>query len=220
MKKLKGRGTHQRVIAKVYDKIRNTMIAVDIEATGLDPRVHSILSIGALDFNNPENQFYIECQAFEGAHFNPEALEIVGLSKEEATDNTKQTEGQVIAQFLTWAEGIEDQTLLGQVVFQDRLYIKHACERAGLNFPFAHHVVDTHALAYMHFIKHGREIPMKNRHSGLNIETVSQYLGMPPEPEPHNALTGALYHAEMAHRLLYEKPLLEEFKEYEVPSFT
>ena len=196
------------------------MIAIDIEATGLDPRVHSILSVGALDFNNPKNRIYLECQAFEGAHIHEEALEIVGMTEEEVTDDTKQTEAQLIAQFLTWAESVEDQTLLGQVVFQDRSYIKHACERAGLNFPFAHHVVDTHALAYMQYIQMGKEIPMKNRHSGLNIEHISIHLGMPPEPDPHNALTGALYHAEMAHRLLYGEPLLEEFKDYPIPSTT
>jgi len=38
------------------------MIVADIEATGLDPRKHSILSIGAVDFEHPERQFYGECR--------------------------------------------------------------------------------------------------------------------------------------------------------------
>ena len=195
------------------------MIVIDIEATGTNYQKHSILSLGALDFDNPENRIYLECQAWEGAHIDPQAIEVCGFTEEEATDDTKETEAQLIAQFITWAEGIEDQTFLGQNVSFDRDYIKVACERAGYNYPFAHRTIDTHTLAYMHHIQHGREIPIVKRHSGLNIEAVATYLGMPDEPEPHNALTGALYHAEMAYRLLFEKPFLDEFKNYPVPNF-
>jgi DNA polymerase III epsilon subunit-like protein len=195
------------------------MIVLDIEATGTNYQKHSILSIGALDFNNPENRIYLECHAWEGAHIDPEAIKVCGFTEEEATDKTKQTEAQIVGQFITWAEGIEDQTFLGQNVSFDRDYIKAACERAGYNYPFAHRTVDTHSLAYMHHILHGREVPIEKRHSALNIEAIAEYLGMPPEPEPHNALTGALYHAEMAYRLLYGKKYLEEFKNSEIPVF-
>ncbi len=195
------------------------MIVVDIEATGVNYDKHSILSLGALDFDNPENRIYLECQAWEGAHIDPQAIAVCGFTEEEATDNTKQTEAQLIAQFLTWADSIEDMTLLGQNVSFDRDFIKAACARAGYNYPFAHRTVDTHTLAYMHFILHGREVPIDKRHSALNIEAVSEYIGIPGEPEPHNALSGALSHAEMAHRLLYGENLLPEFSSYPVPPF-
>lgn len=195
------------------------MIAIDIEATGTNYEKHSILSLGALDFHNPENRIYLECQAWEGAHIDPSALAVCGFTEDETTDDTKQTEAQLIAQFLTWADGIEDQTFLGQNVSFDRDFVKTACERAGYNYPFAHRTVDTHSLAYMHHIVHGREIPITKRHTALNIEAIATYLGMPKEPEPHNALTGALYHTEMAYRLLYNKPYLKEFKKYNVPKF-
>ena len=168
------------------------MIAVDVEATGVVAHKHSILSIGALDFNNPQNRVYLECRAWDGAHISEEALEIVGMTEEEVQDSTKQTEAQLISQFITWADGIEDQTFLAQNVSLDRDFIQAACERAGLAYPFAHRTVDTHTLAYMHLIQHGKEIPMMKRHTGLNIETIATYLGMPEEPEPHNDLTGAL----------------------------
>ncbi len=195
------------------------MIVIDIEATGTNQQKHSILSLGALDFNDTKNRIYLECHAWEGAHIDPDAIKVCGFTKEEATDKTKQTEAQLIGQFITWAENVEDQTFLGQNVSFDRDYVKAACERAGYNYPFAHRTVDTHSLAYMHHILHEREVPIAKRHSALNIEAIANYLGMPDEPEPHNALTGALYHAEMAHRLLYGKKLLEEFKDSEVPNF-
>ena len=193
------------------------MIVLDIEATGTNYEKHSILSLGALDLEHPDNRLYLECQAWEGAHIDPEALKVCGFSEEEATDDTKQTEGQLIAQFLSWADGIEDQTLAGQNVSFDRDYVKAACERAGYNYPFAHRTVDTHSLAYMHLITHGRPVPVEKRHSALNLDTVLNYVGIPNEPEPHNALTGALCHAEVISRLLYNAPLLPEFAKYPLP---
>ncbi|KKS30459.1 MAG: Exonuclease RNase T and DNA polymerase III [Parcubacteria group bacterium GW2011_GWC2_42_11] len=195
------------------------MIVLDIEATGVNHQKHSILSLGALDYNNPSNRLYLECRAWEGAHMEDEALAVCGFTREEATDPTKQTEAQLIAQFLTWADDIEDQTFLGQNVSFDRDYVQAACERAGYNYPFAHRTVDTHTIAYMHYILHRKEVPIAKRHSALNIEAVCAYIGIPGEPEPHNALTGALTHAEMFSRLVYGKKLLPEFDQYEVPTF-
>jgi DNA polymerase III epsilon subunit-like protein len=193
------------------------MIVLDIEATGTDYEKHSILSLGALDFDHPENRIYLECQAWEGAHIDPGALEVNGFTHEQATDNFKQTEAQLIAQFLTWADTVEDQTLAGQNVSFDRDFVRAACKRAGYAYIFAHRTVDTHTLAYMHFITHGKSIPIENRHTALNLDAVLNYVGIPSEPEPHNALTGALSHAEVISRLLYGKPLLTEFAQYPVP---
>ena len=123
------------------------MIVIDIEASGVDYEKNSILSLGALDFDNPDNRLYLECQVWEGAHINEESMEICGYSEEEATDATKMTEGQLIAQFLAWAENIEDRTFAGQNVSFDRDYVKAACERAGHAYPFAHRTIDTHTLA-------------------------------------------------------------------------
>jgi len=42
------------------------MVVVDVETSGLDPQKYAMLSIGAVDFENPERQFYAECRAFDG----------------------------------------------------------------------------------------------------------------------------------------------------------
>jgi DNA polymerase III epsilon subunit-like protein len=193
------------------------MIVLDVEATGTHYAKHSILSIGAIDFDTPENRLYLECQAWEGAHIDPNALKVCGFTEEEATRDTKQTEAQLVAQFLTWADGVEDQTLAGQNVSFDRDFIKAGCERAGYNYPFAHRTIDTHTLAYMHFVTHGIPVPIEKRHTALDLDTVLAYVGVPEEPEPHNALSGALLHAEVISRLLYHKALLPEFTQYPIP---
>ncbi len=193
------------------------MIVVDVEASGTNYTKHSILSVGALDFNNPTNRLYLECRVWEGAHIDPEALKVCGFTETQALDATKPTEAQLVGQFLTWADGVEDMTLAGQNVSFDRDFLKAAAERAGYDWPFAYRTIDTHTLAYMHHVLHGKNIPQKKRHSGLDLDAVLNYVGIPNEPEPHNALTGALSHAEVISRLLYQKPLLPEFAQYPVP---
>lgn len=196
------------------------MIVIDIEASGTSPIQNSILSLGALDFSNPDNRLYLECHAWAGAHVNPDALAVNGFTHEQATDHTKPTEGQLIAQFLTWADTIEDQTLVGQNVSFDRDFVRAACERAGYNYPFAHRTIDTHTLAYMHHILNHVSVPVDKRHSALNLDAILMYVGIPEEPKPHNALTGALSHAEVTARLLYGKKLVPEFAQYPIPEWS
>src|SRR4051812_32241086 len=67
----------------------STMLVVDVEASGIDPQKHSIVSVGALDIANPTNRFYMECRVWEGAHIMPDALAVNGFTKEQITDPTK-----------------------------------------------------------------------------------------------------------------------------------
>ena len=58
--------------------------------------------------------------------------------------------------------------------------------------------------------------PLK-KHSALNLDAVLLYCGIPEEPTPHNALTGAKCHAEAISRILYDKKLLPEFEQFAIP---
>src|SRR3989344_142634 len=203
--------------SRVWYHVR--IIVIDVEASGTDYEQHSIVSIGALDFDNPASRFYDECRIWDGAHIMDEALEINGFSKEEITDKNKKSEGDLIRIFLQWAFTVSDRTLAGQNVSFDRDFIKAGCKRAGENYPFAYRTIDTHTLAYMHIIMNGQKPPFDSEkgHSALNLDAVLNYSGIPDEPEPHNALTGALSHVEVISRLLYDKQLLPEFKQFSIP---
>lgn len=67
------------------------MIVFDVETTGEDSRKHSIVSIGALEFSNPKNQFYEECRIWEGAEVQEIALKINGFTEENIRDPKKQS---------------------------------------------------------------------------------------------------------------------------------
>ncbi len=194
------------------------MIVLDVEASGLDPVKGSIVSVGALDLSNPTNRFYMECHVWDGAHVSDEALAVNGFSLDQVNDKSKPSEADLTHAFKDWSATVEERTFAGQNVSFDRDYLLHAAKRAGhTDWPFAHRTIDTHTLCFMHMIEKGIQPPVKHNRSALNLDAVLNYCGIPEEPSPHNALTGALCHAEVIARLLYSRKLLPEFTEYEIP---
>ena len=196
------------------------MLVIDVEASGVDYQKCSIISIGAIDFDHPERQLYEECRIWDGAHIEEGASLVHGVSNEALTDPHKQSESDLVHAFITFADSVEERTLAGQNVSFDRDFLKTAAARAGhTNWPFAHRTIDTHTLCYMHMVKRGVIPPVDpvKKHSALNLDAVLVYCGIPEEPTPHNALTGAKSHAEVISRLLYDKKLLPEFAQFEIP---
>lgn len=193
------------------------MIIVDVEASGTDYSKHSIVSIGGIDFSNPSRQFYDECRIWEGADIMEGALAVNGFTEAEITDVSKKTEEEITSAFIAFALEADDHTLAGQNVSFDRDFLKAAAGRAHMDWPLAYRTIDTHTLAYMHMIKRGLTPPIELHRSALNLDRVLNYVGIPDEPEPHNALTGAMCHAEVISRLLNDKPLLEEFSQFPIP---
>ena len=193
------------------------MIIVDLEASGTEYYKHSIVSIGALELENPKDRFYLECKIWDGAHIMPESLEVNGFTKEEICDPSKKEESELVQEFLDWISTKDDHTLVGQNVSFDRDFLKAAALRAHINWPLAYRTIDTHTLCYMHIIKRKLNIPKVNKRSALDFDYVLNYVGIPNEPTPHNALTGALSHAEVTYRLLYDEKLLPEFEEFPIP---
>lgn len=194
------------------------MIVLDVETSGLIPERHSILSLGALDLEEPTNQFYDECRVWEGAELEEEALAINGFSKEEARDKKKKSESELIQAFVAWAtDKPKNRTLAAQNVSFDFEFVRNACARAHVDFPFAKRTIDVHTLTWGHMRTRGIEPPLVNHHSALSSKAVLAYCGLPEEQKPHNALTGALWHAEVIARIAYNKNILTDFEMYDIP---
>ena len=193
------------------------MIVLDVEASGMEPHKHSLVSIGALDFNNPGNTFYAECRIWDGAHVSEEALQVNGFSEGQIRDPRKKSDGEIVKEFLAWASALPEHTIAGQNPSFDRDFIKATCERYHLDYPLAHRTIDVHTAAYVHMVKWGIEPPVEHKRSALNSTAIQNYVGIPEEPKPHNALNGAKVAAEALSRILYDKKLLPEFKQFDIP---
>lgn len=195
------------------------MIVIDVEASGTNYEKHSIVSLGAIDLDEPARRFYGECRIWEGAHIMEGALAVNGFTEEEITDSTKQSESELVQAFMEWSQHMSNRTLVGQNVSFDRDMVRAACDRADIPWDLAYRTIDTHTLCFMHMVKRGLTPPLDEQHrrTALNLDAILNYCGIPDEPEPHNALTGAMSHAEVTSRLLYDRSLLPEFAEFAIP---
>ncbi len=195
------------------------MIILDIETTGVNPEKHAIVSVGAVDFLNPSRTFYEECKIWDGAEIHERALEVNGFTREEITDEKKQPLREVMKKFILWAEQCEDKTIAGHNPHFDNSFMRASADRTGFVWAFAYRIIDLHTLCYAHYIKRNLQPPRSKGRTDINIDVVHNYVGLPDEPKPHNALTGAKMEAEAFSRLLSGKNLLIEFSHHPIPTY-
>src|SRR5687768_9000124 len=129
------------------------MIVVDIEASGVDPQKHALVSIGAVDFHHPDRQFYGECRVWKGAEWTEEALEVNGFTVEELQNPHKDSLADLLEQFLAWQSGLPDKTLAGQHTAFDRDFLNTSLQRCGFGFRFSKRTLDLHTLCYAHYVR-------------------------------------------------------------------
>ena len=192
---------------------------VDVETTGVDAKKNSIISIGAVDFSNPQNQFYKECRIWEGAEITQQALYINGFTKEQITDQNKISLEEAVKSFINWAGNIAEQTLAGENPSFDRDFLRDSIEKYKINYLIGHRTIDLHSICYHHYLKKEFRPPIRDSRTDLNLDGILKYSGLPEEPKPHHALTGAKMEAEAFSRLIYGKNLLPEFEKYSVPDY-
>jgi DNA polymerase III epsilon subunit-like protein len=195
------------------------MIVLDIETTGLDPRRHSIIEVGAIDFDCQGNYFNERCSIWDGAEIDFKALEINGLTLSEIQDQTINTQKEIITKFMIWMDQIQDKTIAGQNVDFDVDFLNESSLRCGLNFSLGKRKVDQHSIVYAHFLKRNIRPPLKDGFSDLNSDFIMNYVGLPSEPKPHRAINGARFEAEALSRLLFGRTMFDEFYNYPVPAY-
>lgn len=157
------------------------MIILDIETTGTDAKLNCMLSLGAIDYDTGQ-EFYGECSIYEDSRVDDIALEINGFSREEIQPGKKQPAHILYLKFFQWADALPDKLLAGHnighldILFLEELHKEYMDESP---WPFGYRTLDLHSVA---FTKLGKS---------LNHPGICKELGLPPEPKPHNALTGA-----------------------------
>ncbi|WP_157210803.1 exonuclease domain-containing protein [Verrucomicrobium spinosum] len=180
----------------------------DIETTGLDERRHSILKIGLTWMTGGVGQFSIQCRMWEGAEWDARAAEVHGISFKEANDPALPTEHDAVSNAFDWI-GQEKFIFAGLNPHMDRRFLNYARIRPGFQrgvLPdIGHRMIDLHSLAVPFALASGAAVPPR----GFNTDEIYSLLGMPPEPRPHDAITGALMEAE-AFRILFGWPTLSE----------
>jgi DNA polymerase III epsilon subunit-like protein len=160
------------------------LYAVDVETTGIDARRHSLLSIGVVSLEDPSRTFYEECRVWDGAAIEQEALNVNGFTGLQAIDPSRQSEAELTVKLKEWL-GPAPIMIAHNAAF-DRDFVAAAFKRAGSVSPFSFRTIDIHSVVYMHLLRNKKDIP-----KSLSLNMCLKMFGLPREPDPHNALTGA-----------------------------
>lgn len=192
------------------------MIVLDIETGGMVVGRNPLLSIGALEFENPSNSFYGECGGVrEGQVIDPEALKINGFSEKKILSN-KKSAGELIKEFYLWAKQITDRTIGGHNISFDISFLEHEFGLAGVEWVFGHRYIDLHSIMFSHFLQK-RIKPVADGLSALSLTRIMEYLGVLVVRGKHNALEDAKLTAECLSRIIYRKGLILEYGGFKVP---
>ncbi len=195
------------------------MIVVDIEATSLNFEKASILSMGAVSFDNPDKRFYAEARAYDDSDIDPKALEVAGFTVESIKDLNKPLPREILLDFINWLQQFDSQTLAGQNVHVDLKWLRAECHRSGINHKFGDRILDLHSIVYAKHLELGIQIPLYNKRSNLGLDYILQFCGVKVIRKTHNALEDALLEAECFSRIIKRKCLIDEYKKFEIPNY-
>lgn len=161
---------------------------IDIETSGLEPPDAVILSIGAIADGE---EFYVVIRPTEEEwqRASPKALEVNGMTWEDVSQGISLSDAKwQLLQFLLKHNIDEDANFVGQ---NPRFDMKFLSFYMGAELDFVGapigKPVDIREL-YKRFLVRHELAPILEYYSGKNIANT---LGVPEEPEPHNALEGA-----------------------------
>ncbi len=181
--------------------------------------MHSILSIGSVNFLHPKMQFYMECMVPETAEIDPGSLHVNGFTEEGVRDPRKKSEAEVIREWLLWRDKCYAKRIAGQNISFDLSFIGVAARRAGIKFECTEPPLDlrgVYSKMYRRARKSNLSVP---GFTDRKASRIYDFVGLPDEPHPHNALNGAKWEAEAFSRLLYGTRLLPEFSGYGIPRY-
>jgi DNA polymerase III epsilon subunit-like protein len=199
------------------------MIVLDIEASGLDTGKCGIWQIGALEYENQENQFLEEAKLDNEDEVWEEALVLTEKTEQDLRDKNKQTQKQLIENFLNWAKTCEEKTIAGHNVGWDIAFIQNKIFKYGLREIYKKIIgprtIDLHTIASLEYLKERGEFDTKNGKSSMNLKVILEFCGLNDkrkimqdgevieEGEAHDALDDVKLETECLNKLLrkYEK---------------
>ena len=178
------------------------MIVLDIETSGKYTTGYGVWQIGALDYETGE-EFIEEGRIDEEDIVSNEALQIIGKTEEDLRNKDKQSQEQLIKNFIAWAKKYNERIIAGHNVWWDFIFLQNKCIKYGLikelDEVFGHRVLDLSSIAqFYHKQKFGKFKTEKGKNS-MNLPAVMEMCGMQDnrrkiidgkitEGNPHNAL--------------------------------
>ena len=214
------------------------MIVLDIESSGIHTGKCGIWQIGAFEFENLENKFLQESKIDDEDLVHEGALKVTGKTEKELRDENKQTQKELISNYLSWAKKCKNKLIIGHNIGWDLNFIQNKCLDYGLMKEFreagGQRGIDTHVIAQKKYFEiHGEYLLQENGKSNMNLSNVLKFCGIPDlrikveetgerdiikkQGSSHNALEDCKLTAEAFSRLVYRKNLFPEYSKFEIP---
>ncbi len=158
----------------------------DLETTGELPSRHEMLEIGLVLFHPKTfailDTFNTKVRPEHIETAKPEALAVNGYREENWSDAVSLADAMK-----TYGEKTQGAVFCSYNVSFDWPFIAEAFHRCGLPNPMMtrenHDRLDVLTLAWQKGLKH---------ESSFSLRSACKLFGVPPEPEPHSALNGAM----------------------------
>jgi len=163
------------------------LVFVDVETSGLDPQVQEILEFAAVRDTGESMVTKIKPKRIETA--SEYALKLNGYNEDDWADAPEMAD--ILPEIV---EFLKDSVIAGQNPRFDASFINAASKEHGIDLKVDYHVIDVATLTYEHLFPCGIE--------SLSLKNVCEFLGIPPEPNVHRALNGALTARRVYHILL------------------
>lgn len=210
------------------------MIVLDLESSGLDSGRCGIWQIGALELENPRNYFLEEGRIDDEDEITESALKIIGKTERDLRDKKKQSQKQLILNYLNWVSKVKEKLFIGQNVGWDISFIQNKCLRYGIEDKFrgvqSQRSFDLHTIAQERWNNTYRQYLLDEKgKSKMNLTATLEFCGLPDERmllegkeikkqgKSHNALDDCKLEGECFSRLMYGKNLFPEYSKYKVP---
>ena len=205
------------------------MIILDLETSGLSLEKSGIWQIGAIDTITKE-EFLDEAKIDDEDEISQEALKIIGKTEEYLRDSSKQSQKQMIVNFLGWVEKRKHRNFLCQNPMWDLGWLTVRMGKYGLKKTFGHRSFDLHTIAQTKYKEtYGKFLLKDDGKSDMNLSKILGFCGLEDkrmlihygevvqEGAPHNALEDCKIEGECFSRLIEGKNLFPEFSQYEIP---
>jgi DNA polymerase III epsilon subunit-like protein len=207
------------------------MIVVDIETSGIDPYKCGIWQIGAIEIENPSNQFFGESKIDESDLIEDEALVVTGKTKKDLRNPLKKSQEELMIEFFSWLEKIEIKNLLCQNPQFDIVFIRAKADKYNLKVPFRHRVFDLHSIAQLKYYQLNNKFLINSGHSDMGLTAALEFCGIEDprimidgskilrEGTPHSAIEDCKLEAECFYRIVYGKGVFEDYKRFLIPKY-
>jgi len=160
------------------------MIVVDIETSGLDFEGCGIWQVGAIDLDTME-EFLEEAKIDDEDSFQDGAGKVSGISENEIRNKSKQTQKELIRNFLLWIEERKNKNFICENPQFDLGFIELKTRKYNFKINFHHRCFDIHSISQIKYFEINKRFLMRieeeKNWSDMSLPNTLKFCGIPDE---------------------------------------